>query len=248
LKTAGHAGEWPAERAEVFRLQTRARTVGVVPLTPADIHNVEFPRAALGKRGYDEEQVDALLDEVSQEMINLLEANADLERRVGETAGPVADDRSALDALSAELDRALRALDQAERRAGDLRHELDRARSASAPALPSPSAESGDRVLAMARRTADQHLDDAERESRELIAEARQRSERLARETRDAVNSIEENTRRRQEEAETELQARHDAAVRDIAEMTRFVEDYHAALADQVVRQQRHLAGPDGPL
>ena len=33
-----------------------------MPLTPADIHNVAFKKPPIGKRGYDEEEVDAFLD------------------------------------------------------------------------------------------------------------------------------------------------------------------------------------------
>ena len=35
-----------------------------MPLTPADVHNVAFKKPPIGKRGYDEEEVDAFLDEV----------------------------------------------------------------------------------------------------------------------------------------------------------------------------------------
>src|SRR4051812_25816585 len=46
-----------------------------MPLTPADIHNMAFKKPPIGKRGYDEEEVDAFLDEVEQELIRLLEEN-----------------------------------------------------------------------------------------------------------------------------------------------------------------------------
>ena len=32
-----------------------------MPLTPADVHNVAFKKPPIGKRGYDEEEVDAFL-------------------------------------------------------------------------------------------------------------------------------------------------------------------------------------------
>ncbi|MET0416405.1 MAG: DivIVA domain-containing protein, partial [Actinoplanes sp.] len=55
-----------------------------MPLTPADIHHTEFGKAGLGRRGYDEEQVDALLDEVSQEMSELLEERQILQQQISE--------------------------------------------------------------------------------------------------------------------------------------------------------------------
>ena len=74
-----------------------------MPLTPADIHNVEFAKASLGKRGYDEEQVDSLLDEITQEMIKLLEENDVLQRRTEEASAS-----NAVDDLTAELASARR--------------------------------------------------------------------------------------------------------------------------------------------
>ena len=35
-----------------------------MPLTPADVHNVAFKKPPIGKRGYDEEEVDAFLQDV----------------------------------------------------------------------------------------------------------------------------------------------------------------------------------------
>jgi DivIVA domain-containing protein len=213
-----------------------------VPLTPADIHNMEFGKATLGKRGYDEEQVDSLLDEVSMEMINLLEENADLLSRAGVPAvrhdnGPA---EAELQALAAELDRARQACDQAQRRADALQQELHRVRTAPAPA-PIVPPESAGRVLAMAQHTADQHMSDAQRESQDLLTTARERSGRLMREAREKAGDIERDAHRRHQEAAAELEARHAGALRDIGEMTTFAKDYHAALQDHIVRQQQHL-------
>lgn len=35
-----------------------------MPLTPADVHNVAFSKPPIGKRGYNEDEVDAFLDRV----------------------------------------------------------------------------------------------------------------------------------------------------------------------------------------
>src|SRR5438477_176186 len=49
-----------------------------MPLTPADVHNVAFKKPPIGKRGYDEEEVDAFLDEVERELARLIEENNEL--------------------------------------------------------------------------------------------------------------------------------------------------------------------------
>ncbi|MCL2781290.1 MAG: DivIVA domain-containing protein [Actinomycetia bacterium] len=61
-----------------------------MPLTPAEVHNVAFKKPPIGKRGYDEEEVDAFLDIVEVELARLIEENNDLRNRppVGEAAPP----------------------------------------------------------------------------------------------------------------------------------------------------------------
>lgn len=52
-------------------------------LTPADVHNVAFKKPSIGKRGYDEDEVDAFLDLVEAELARLIEENNELTQRVG---------------------------------------------------------------------------------------------------------------------------------------------------------------------
>jgi cell division septum initiation protein DivIVA len=182
------------------------------------------------------------------EMINLLEENAELERRAEESTPPPAPSaqpsgavQAQLAALVSELERARQACDRAKQRAGHLRRELDQARVAPAPEPAAAAGDNGVRVLAMAQHTADQHLHDARRESESVLAEARERSGRLVREAREKAGDIEREARRRHAEAQAQLQARHDGLLRDIGEMTTFAEGYQAALKDHIVRQSEHL-------
>lgn len=62
-----------------------------MPLTPADVHNVAFSKPPIGKRGYNEDEVDAFLDLVEQELSRLIEENADLRQRVAELDAELAD-------------------------------------------------------------------------------------------------------------------------------------------------------------
>ena len=54
-----------------------------MPLTPADVHNVAFSKPPIGKRGYNEDEVDAFLDLVEAELGRLIEENNDLREQVG---------------------------------------------------------------------------------------------------------------------------------------------------------------------
>ncbi|MEO6882018.1 MAG: DivIVA domain-containing protein [Mycobacteriaceae bacterium] len=59
-------------------------------LTPADVHNVAFSKPPIGKRGYNEDEVDAFLDLVEAELARLVEENNDLRQRVQELDDQVA--------------------------------------------------------------------------------------------------------------------------------------------------------------
>ncbi len=52
-------------------------------LTPADVHNVAFKRSQIGKRGYDEEEVDNFLDVVEAELSRLIEENQSIKSQAG---------------------------------------------------------------------------------------------------------------------------------------------------------------------
>ena len=61
-----------------------------MPLTPADVHNVVFKKPPIGKRGYDEDEVDAFLDVVEAELGRLVTRVPEMDDRVrGEIAQTV---------------------------------------------------------------------------------------------------------------------------------------------------------------
>jgi DivIVA domain-containing protein len=211
-----------------------------VTLTPAEIHNVEFQRASLGKRGYDEEQVDALLDEATREMIRLLEENDVMQRRLEvdpPVAGPPAG--AELSVVAAELDRARRACDQAELNARQMERRLDEARRSVVPR----GDNNPERVLAMAQRTADDHMHEADEESHALIAEAQARSQQMTREARQMAGDIEQNARRHESEAVADLETGRAARLKQIVELSEFAENYRVALEVHLAQQGRLLEG-----
>ncbi len=69
-------------------------------LTPADIHNVAFKMSSIGKRGYEQDEVDAFLDLVEDELARLIEENNLLTSRMsafeaGNPPAPLTDDSAA---------------------------------------------------------------------------------------------------------------------------------------------------------
>src|SRR3982750_542795 len=57
-----------------------------MPLPPAKVHNCALKKPPIGKRGYDEEEVDAFLDIVEVELARLIEENNDLRAQLGGAA------------------------------------------------------------------------------------------------------------------------------------------------------------------
>ena len=95
-----------------------------MPLTPADVHNVAFSKPPIGKRGYNEDEVDAFLDLVEAELARLIEENNDLreqvsqlEQRLGNAQADLEDARSRPPAAS--MGRAAHAADPARRAPAD---------------------------------------------------------------------------------------------------------------------------------
>ncbi len=55
-----------------------------MPLMPADVHNVAFSKPRIGKRGYDEDEVDAFLDVVEAELARMIEQNNQFRTQLGQ--------------------------------------------------------------------------------------------------------------------------------------------------------------------
>jgi DivIVA domain-containing protein len=222
-----------------------------MPLTPADIHNVAFKKPPIGKRGYDEEEVDAFLDEVEQELIRLLEENGvlrDQMQRPG-TGGqaPSGPSNMALNAeladLAAQLERLQEARARAEQNARSMQSQLERVRSAA----PSGSfAQVGDddrnaRVLMMAQRTADEHMRDAQRETESLISTARSKAEQVTSEAQLSAATIESDARRNHSEAMASIGAKRAALLEEIDRLGQLAQSYHQALNNHVTQQLQEL-------
>jgi DivIVA domain-containing protein len=168
-------------------------------LTPADVHNVAFSKPPIGKRGYNEDEVDAFLDLVETELARLIEDNNELRQQVEQ--------------LDAELDST--------------RGELENSRSGGAPVreeqvarrltpVPPPSAleqttsvamlgDSGEpnvqaaKVLGLAQEMADRLTAEAKTESDGMLAEARTKSEQLISDARAKSDSMVNESRARAE-------------------------------------------------
>jgi DivIVA domain-containing protein len=220
-----------------------------MPLTPADVHNVAFKKPPIGKRGYDEEEVDAFLDEVERELARLIEENNELRASVergggGRVAPSGADPRLAaeLQELKGQLDRVQRDKAAAEQAARGMQAEIEQLR-AGAPVVGGDGEQQALRVLMMAQRTADDHVNDARREADKLLGDARAKAEEVTRDARAKADALERDARQRHQEAMGGLDAKRTALQKHIEELKQFEREYRTRLKAYLESQLRDLEG-----
>jgi DivIVA domain-containing protein len=223
----------------------------MMPLTPADIHNMAFKKPPLGKRGYDAEEVDGFLDEVEQQLIRLLEENEELRGQMHRpgtggtsTAVSAVAINAEFSAVGAQLVRRQEERARAEQDARSLQAQLEQARNAAAdgPAL-SGREDRIAAVLMMARRTADDHMHNARRESEALLSAARDKSKQITEEAQLKASTIEGDARRNHTESMTSLQDKRAALLDEIERLGQVAQSYHAALNRHMKQQLQDMDG-----
>ncbi|BBX73218.1 DivIVA domain-containing protein [Mycobacterium shinjukuense] len=180
-----------------------------MPLTPADVHNVAFSKPPIGKRGYNEDEVDAFLDLVENELTRLIEENSDLRQRIHEldqelaaAGGPGAAPTVAQAVPVYEPEAKPAAVGTTEEQALKAARVLSLAQDTADRLTGTAKAES-DKMLADARANADQILSEARHTAEVTVAEARQRADAML---ADAQSRSEAQLRQAQEKADA-LQA-----------------------------------------
>ncbi|WP_018350881.1 DivIVA domain-containing protein [Longispora albida] len=220
-----------------------------MPLTPADVHNVAFKKPPIGKRGYDEDEVDAFLDEVERELARLIEENTDLRAQSSGRPAPAAgggapDPRlvAELNDMKAQLEHAQRERASAEQAARSMQQELEQMGAAGAG-----GGDAGEqqalRVLMMAQRTADDHVADARREADKVLAEARAKADEVTRDARGKAEALERDARQRHQEAMGGLETKRNALQKHLEELKAFEREYRTRLKAYLESQLRDLSG-----
>jgi DivIVA domain-containing protein len=225
-----------------------------MPLTPADVHNVAFKKPPIGKRGYDEDEVDAFLDEVERELVRLVEDNNELRAQLerGGHGGAVAPVGGAPEhlvqengELRGELERMQHQLAQAEQAVHQAQQEAAQFRDQGMPAGGPAGADGGEqqalRVLMMAQRTADDHVSDARREADKLLSDARAKADELTQKARTKAESLERDARQRHQEAMGGLEVKRAALQKHIEELKAFEREYRTRLKAYLESQLRDL-------
>jgi DivIVA domain-containing protein len=225
-----------------------------MPLTPADVHNVAFKKPPIGKRGYDEDEVDAFLDEVERELARLIEDNNELRAAAaagggraaagGGNTGELRLAQENMAEMKGQLDRLQRDKGAAEQAARAMQAELEQIRAQGGPAGGGGDGEQQAlRVLMMAQRTADDHVSDARREADKLLSDARTKAEEVTRESRGKADALERDARARHAEAMGGLDTKRAALQKHIEELKQFEREYRTRLKAYLESQLRDLHG-----
>jgi DivIVA domain-containing protein len=197
-----------------------------MPLTPADVHNVAFSKPPIGKRGYNEDEVDAFLDLVEAELARLIEENNDLRTQVEQLEHRLAGAQAELDDTRGQMVATSVSGPIPVRPIEDPR-PLAPVPPPSAIELTSPGGDhhvQAAKVLGLAQEMADRLTGEAKAEADGMLGEARAKSEQLLSDARAKSDSMVNEARSRAEtmlndartRAETlERQAREKAASLD---------------------------------
>jgi DivIVA domain-containing protein len=211
-----------------------------MPLTPADVRNKQFSTTRL-RPGYDEEEVDAFLDEVEAELDRLIQENEELRAKLGEVLrGGKAPVGAGLGGPHVEPPQDLMPPEPP-------RHEPERRPE---PVMMKPVEDNMDtaaRVLALAQQTADQAIADARREADETLGRARREADDILTKARRQSEQITSDARARAESLERDAQERHRQAMGSLVqsreELERRVDDLRAFEREYRSRLKAYLEG-----
>ena len=199
-----------------------------MPLTPADVHNVAFKKPSIGKRGYDEDEVDAFLDVVEAELSRLIEENSQLTGRLAEfEAGGSPAPRP--EAAAAEA-------------------------PAAAPAAAGNSHSQAARLLMLAQETADRLTEEAKAESDKLLSDAKTHSEAMVGDATTRAEAAERDSKIKAEALDAEAKARYDEVLgklatdrvgleKKIQELRSYEKEYRGRLKSWISDQLAQLDG-----
>ncbi len=235
-----------------------------MPLTPADVHNVAFSKPPIGKRGYNEDEVDAFLDLVEAELARLIEENNDLRNQVEEldrqlSAAPI-DTGSNLRPLEPPRPvmapvpppmieqtspggdhhvQAAKVLGLAQEMADRLTGEA----KAEADGMLGEARTKSEQLLSDARAKADGMVNEARTRTETLLNDARTRAETLDRQSREKAASLERDAARKHTEIIGSINQEKNTLEKKIDELRTFEREYRTRLKTYLESQLRELDG-----
>lgn len=221
-----------------------------MPLTPADVHNVAFSKPPIGKRGYNEDEVDAFLDLVENELTRLIEENADLRQRVSELDSELAGARSG-GGIQATQTIPPYLAPQPEPEPEPVQPVYEAPAPVAPVAQQAPVSEDSHlraaKVLSLAQDTADRLTGTAKAESDKLLADARAQADALVSEARSTAETTVAEARAKAEALLSDAQTRSETQLRQAQEkadaLQADAERKHSEIMGTINQQRTVLEG-----
>ncbi|TDD62589.1 DivIVA domain-containing protein [Actinomadura rubrisoli] len=218
-----------------------------MPLTPADVRNKQFSTTRL-RPGYDEEEVDAFLDEVEAELDRLIQENEELRAKLAECL------RGKVPAMAAPIVEPkpdVQKIPEVQQRPEPQPQPEPEPALGGLGMAPAPTGEdnmdTAARVLALAQQTADQAIADARREADETLGRARREAEEILGKARRQADQIVSEARSRAEALDRDAQERHrqvmGSLVQQREELEREVDNLRAFEREYRSRLKVYLEG-----
>jgi DivIVA domain-containing protein len=193
-----------------------------MPLTPEDVRNKQFTTVRL-REGYDEDEVDAFLDEVEAELTRLYKESADLRAQLAtaqtrpqsKTAPPVPTPTPTREAAPVPAAAATPAGDG--------------------------GADAATRILQLAQRTADEAVAEARSKADRIINEARGQADKMLSEARTRTEAMDREGRERQQAMVGSLEQQRVDLERQVENLRAFEREYRTRLKSYLESQLRDL-------
>ncbi len=195
-----------------------------MPLTPEDVRNKQFTTVRL-REGYDEDEVDAFLDEVEAELTRLYKESADLRAQLA-TAQTRPQSKSAPPVPAAPGREAVPGREAA---------------PVQAAASAGDGADAATRILQLAQRTADEAVSEARSKSDRIINEARGQADKMLSEARSRSEVMDREGRERQQAMVGSLEQQRVDLERQVENLRAFEREYRTRLKSYLESQLRDL-------
>ncbi len=217
-----------------------------MPLTPADVHNVAFSKPPIGKRGYNEDEVDAFLDLVENELTRLIEENADLRQRVSEMDQDLAIARSGNGVQATQSIPQYQQPEPEPVAPPQPVYEAPPQPAAAAPASEESHIRAA-KILGLAQDTADRLTGTAKAESDKLLADARAQADAMVSEARQNAETTVSEAKARADAMLSDAQTRSETQLRQAQEkadaLQADAERKHSEIMGTINQQRTVLEG-----
>jgi DivIVA domain-containing protein len=203
------------------------------------VRNKQFTTVRL-REGYDEDEVDAFLDEVETELRRLIRENDELRAKLAAATRA---------ASAAPATTAPQPAVEAEKKDEPAKAEPEAApeppKSVAEPPAPiaveASGADSAARVLALAQQTADQAIAEARSEANKIVGDARSRAEAIEREARNKADALERDAQDKHRSIIGVLETQRNALEAQLDQLRQFEREYRSRLKSFLEGQLRQL-------